>query len=170
MDFIAFLEYFGFTREAVTPLIVLGVIALFLVWRHTRPIREYMSRMAGAILEIQTIFQGAGVDVRCHLGEAPGSPLKPTELGWKWMRESGLDKIIDENYQTLADELKKVLPKEPAEYDVQEKGFEVLMRYRDEEIMKPVKEYAYDNGLQVDSVIRLGRLLLRDKYLEDEQN
>lgn len=100
--------------------------------------------------------------------EAAGSPINPTELGWKYIKESGLDNIIDqEKKEYLLEQLQNSLDTENnTEYDVQEKARKLLVLMRDNQMFKPIKEYAFNNGIDVDIILRLGGLLLRDNFLK----
>src|SRR3989338_7382026 len=99
--------------------------------------------------------------------EAPGSPLNPTQKGWDWLNESGLSAIIDNepNRSSLIEKMRAKLPNNYTEYDVQELANEVLSSLKDDPMMSKVKEYAFNNGLDYDLILRLWRLLLRDNFL-----
>lgn len=98
--------------------------------------------------------------------EGMKSPLNPTELGWKYLKESGLERIVDEqNRDWLLENLKNSLPPNYTDYDVQDTARRVMVSLRDDSMMRAVKEYAFKNGLDVDLLLRLGGLLLRDNFL-----
>lgn len=101
--------------------------------------------------------------------EASGSPIQPTEFGWKYLRESGLDKIADEQKKEfLLQTLRSLLLLDHidhTDYDVQETARRVMVSLRDDPMMVEVKQYAFNNGLDVDMILRLGGLLLRDNFL-----
>ena len=110
-----------------------------------------------------------GREARRAGAEATGSPINPTELGWKYIRESGLDKIVDtEKKEELLEKLKNSLGKDYAEYDVQEKARKLVVSMKDDPMFKPVKEYAFSNGIDVDIILLLGGLLLRDNFLNQQ--
>lgn len=96
---------------------------------------------------------------------ASASPVQPTELGAKYIRESGLENILNENKNTLFDTLKKMLPANYAEYDVQESARRVMMSLKDSSIMRPVKEYAFKEGIEIEVILGVGGLWLRDDFL-----
>ncbi len=98
--------------------------------------------------------------------EAKGSPLNPTELGWKYIKESSLENIVDrEKKDWLLEKLKDSLGKNYTDYDVQETARRLLVSMKDDPIFKPVKEYAFSNGVDADIILLLGGLLLRDNFL-----
>ena len=98
--------------------------------------------------------------------EGAGSPLNPTQKGKKWLDDSGLSNIIDNSKKEwLLNELKKQLPKNYTDYDVQITARRLMVSLRDDEAIKPIKEYAFDNGIDIEIILRLSGLLLRDNFL-----
>ena len=72
--------------------------------------------------------------------EAKGSPLNPTELGWKYIKESNLENIVDrEKREMLLEKLKDALGKAYTEYDVQEQARRLLVSMKDDPISIPSK-------------------------------
>ncbi len=98
--------------------------------------------------------------------EASGSPLDPTKFGADHIKKSGLQKIIDEtNKEELLKKLKKSLPEGHTEYDVQETARRVMVSMRNSALMKPIKDYAFKNGVVVNVLLSTSGLLLRDNFL-----
>lgn len=127
-------------------------------------IKEDLVWIKEDLTRLWTTIQGK--EARQQELEVPGSPLNPTAKGAKWLAESGLQDIIDgEHRQALLRRLKAALPPNNAEYDVQEKAGEVLLSLADDAMMHKVKDYSFQNGLEYDLILRLGRLLLRDNFL-----
>lgn len=120
--------------------------------------------------EVKEMFKG--LESRVRKVEGSGSPLDPTEKGWKYLRESGLNKIIDEERrEDLLKALKDSLSDDYTNYDVQEKSRIVVLNLRDDpEIARKMEEYSFENGIDVDLLLRLGGLLLRDNFLNREHN
>ncbi len=96
---------------------------------------------------------------------ASASPIQPTELGAKYIRDSGLEKILDEKKISFCDNLKNSLPQNYTEYDVQETARRIMLSLRDELMMRPIKEYAFKEGLEVEVILGVGALWLRDDFL-----
>lgn len=97
--------------------------------------------------------------------EGRKSPLNPTELGWKYLKGSGLDTIIDEkNRDWLLENLKNSLSPNYTDYDVQDTARRVMVSLRDDPMLREIKEYAFKKSLDVDLLLRLGGLLLRDNF------
>jgi len=161
------LREYGFTKDN-TPLLVLALVLFLYIDRVISPVKKSITRVTNAVIEIQTTLRNRmrGITLEHSLVEAPGSPLQPTELGRKYIIESGLEKILNEEKSMLKEKIELLLVGlEPTEYDVQEKAREVLISLKDDPLMNPVKEYAYQNGLDVDIILRAGGLWLRDDYL-----
>ncbi len=120
--------------------------------------------------QLDKIWDSSKVGQSRRVGaEGTGSPVNPTELGWKYLRESGLDKIVDEvKKEELINLLKKSLPKDYTDYDVQEMARRVVVSIEDISVIKSIKDYAFQNGLDADMIFRLGGLLLRDNFLGRE--
>lgn len=124
--------------------------------------------IANAITEIQTIIRSKfkGINIIHTMTEQGSSPLNPTEYGAYLMRESGLEKILNENTELLCTKLRASLPNDYTEYDVQEKARQVLLDLKDDQIMNPVKEWVYQNPTEIETVLRTGGLWLRDDFLK----
>lgn len=139
------------------------VIAWFTGWRFGKlhDSIEWIKR------ELTNLWEAIkGKEARRLGAEAPGSPTHPTELGWKYIRESGLDNIVDkEKREDLIEKLKNILGKEYADYDVQEQARRLLVSMKDDPAFKAVKDYGFNNGVDVDIILLLGGLLLRDNFL-----
>jgi|SRR3989344_4301014 len=165
-EFLGFLNYFGITPDKMTPLFVLGAIfVLFFI----RPITKNLRRIGNAIIEIQTIMVNNNVSLSHLLTESPGSPLNPTEYGEILIKESGLERILDENKERLFSELKNTLPQQYIEYDVQEVARKVLISLKDDPIMVSVKKYAYTKGISVETILNTGGLWLRNDFLKKQR-
>jgi len=165
LDILSLLQYFGITADKITPFVIFGVIFWLL---FLRPSKGKLGKISSAITEIQTILRTLGYDTR-HLVEAPGSPLQPTEYGAKLIKESGLERILNDKKQALIEELNKLLPDEHTPYDVQEGARKLMISKKDDSDFKGVKDYAYKNGLDADVILQAGGLWLRDDFLGEER-
>ncbi|MDD5569304.1 MAG: hypothetical protein PHG23_02745 [Candidatus Pacebacteria bacterium] len=146
---------------------ILGVIFILCYIEQKSNINKTISPIRFAIVEIQTLFRESGKSIQYSLTETPGSPLKPTEFGLKLIRESGIDKIIEENRSSLFEKLDKKLLKNTTAYDVQEKSREILLSLKNDPIINSVKDYSFNNAIEIDVILRLGGLVLRDEYLKE---
>lgn len=165
LDILSLLQYFGITADKITPFVILGFI--FWLLFH-RPTEKKLGKIINAITEIQTILMTQGHNTK-HLVEAPGSPLQPTEYGANLIKESGLEIILNKKRQEFINELKKSLIAEYTPYDVQEIARKLIISKKNDHDFKNVKDYAYNNGLDVDVILKTGGLWLRDDFLGEER-
>ena len=95
------------------------------------------------------------------------SPLSPTPLGAKYIAESGLGAILDDPDKKawLLEKLKADLPEDYLDYDVEESSRSILFALRNDRMMRPIKEYAFRNGLGVEVILGAGALWLRDDFM-----
>lgn len=167
-NIISLLNYFGIAPNTLTPLLLFGIIGFFIFTKYLKeniePIRKSITRINNAIIEIQTLFKDRGIPLNHLLIEAPGSPLQPTEYGAEIIKESGLEKILNDRKKFLINKLRNSLAKDYTDYDVQETARKVLISLKDNSMMNPVKEYAYKNALEVEVILRVGGLWLRDDF------
>ncbi len=93
---------------------------------------------------------------------------KPSKEGKAILQESGIGKIIDVNQDALIAEMETSKP-DTAE-EVESLAFYVLVDKYDEEIMKPLKIYLFNNpDMSWGSVLLVGSYYLRDKYLKKHE-
>ena len=132
------------------------------------PFKKTGTNIVNAITEVQTILRNKykGLNIIHNLVERSGSPLSPTEFGANLIKDSGLEKILDENKEFLCTKLKASLPKDYTEYDVQEKARSLLVNLKDDTILNPVKEWIYENPMDIEIVLKVGGLWLRDDFLK----
>lgn len=88
------------------------------------------------------------------------SPIKLNDEGEELLAKSEADKYINDNLEELINEISDEDPKSP--YDVQELSSEVLRNKRDSDDFIKFKDYAYENGIEVDAIIYVMSIYLRD--------
>ena len=176
LDIITILNYLGITHDRILPFVLLTAEMIYISYRSTNPIKVSidsikvsMVRMKNAIIEMQTIFAQNGTMLQHHLIEASASPLAPTEYGSKFIHDSGLERILNERSFFLKTELSKRLPENHTKYDVQENARSLLVDLKNNEITNPVKNYAFERGINVDIILRAGGLWLRDDFLGEKR-
>ena len=87
------------------------------------------------------------------------------EMGQKFLEESGIKQIIDNN----VDNYIKILSEKKPEsiYDIEEQSFYIL---KEEKIIKdsiPIKNFLYNESqVGIDMILFVGSIYLRDKYFE----
>ena len=148
---------------------VIGVIFILCYSEQQKFLEKSLSPIKFAVIEIQTLFREMGKTIQYSLTETHGSPLKPTEFGWKLIKDSGMDKIIGDNKKLFLDKLNEKLAgvKIITGYDVQEKSREIMIGFKNDPLMKSVKDYVFNNAIEIEVILRLGGILLRDEYLKN---
>lgn len=91
------------------------------------------------------------------------SPLSLTDLGKELIKESGLEKILETEKNTLISLLNKMNPK--TKYDVQEMARSLMDNLKEYPAFEPVKTYAFNTGKDFGQILRAGAIPLRDFYL-----
>jgi len=136
------------------------------------PFKKTGTNIVNAITEVQTILRNKfkGLNIAHSLVEKSGSPLRPTEYGVQLIKESGLEKILDDNKDFLCTKLKASLPKEYTEYDVQEKARSLLIELKDDPILNPVKKWIYENPTDIEVLLKVAGLWLRDDFLKQPRS
>jgi uncharacterized protein YihD (DUF1040 family) len=92
------------------------------------------------------------------------SPLSLTDFGEKLVNESGLRAIFDDVKDDLVAMLEEMEPS--SQYDAQEKARALMDNLAGYEPFKRVEKYAFDNGKDLNQILRAGAILLRDYYFE----
>lgn len=95
------------------------------------------------------------------------SPLKLNASGLKVLKESGVDKIIEDHKIEL---LQKIYERKPTTfYDVQELSKNVLEEFKNNaDVVLKLKDGAYKSGVDIDIVLYVGALYLRDFYIDEK--
>ena len=98
----------------------------------------------------------------------PGSPLHLTNKGLEILVESGAKKIIDneKNKRKIIDKIiKKSKPINA--YDTQEKTKQVILGMVDNIMFAPLKEYAFEKGIDVKIVLNVTAIYSREFVLKE---
>lgn len=159
------LNYLGLTPDKLVPLAFL-TLALYIIFH--KKLHGHLTPIKHAIVEIQSIMSNAGANIFHSLTERGQSPLNPTEYGMSLINNSGLGNILKDNMDKFLEELHQILIHNMPinSYDVQEKAREFLVNKQSDKIMTNVKNYAFENALSVETILKTGGLLLRDEYLK----
>lgn len=146
-----------------------GAVAYFTkkIMDDTKAMRSEMKPITPAIVEIQGKFTQAGHTLLFPITVAPGSPLKLTEYGRKLIDESGFEKILTECRDDLVQQVRDTNP--TTNYDIQAHAREIIEKLLegDDVRLKPLKDYAFNNGLPVDIFIPPAGIVLRDEVMKD---
>ncbi len=91
------------------------------------------------------------------------SPFRITEKGYNALKESGAQKFIDNNRSILIEKVENMNPK--SSYDVQEYSKLVISQYTDSDDFIEIKEYIYEKGFDLESMVMTMMVYLRDIIL-----
>ena len=164
-EIITILNYLGVTHDRALPFLLLIIAMVIVNDVFTAPIKTSLIRIKNAIIEMQTIAVQEGIAIRHHLVETAGSPVAPTEYGRQLIVESGLEQILNKYAVYLRERLDAKIIATRTKYDVQEAARALLIELKRDKIMNPVKQYAFDQGIDVDVILKAGGLWLRDDFL-----
>ena len=93
------------------------------------------------------------------------SPLKLLPKGIKALEASGFKKIYADNKNWFVEKIKHYEPKTLA--DIDEASFKVMEKCRDDAKFADFKEIAFENGIPLDSLLRVISIYLRDEVAEE---
>jgi hypothetical protein len=91
------------------------------------------------------------------------SPISLTERGLDLLKNSGGQAWISTNRDSLLAALKAKNPQSP--YDVQEFSKQVLKEKEADPLMSPLKDYAYQQGLDLNDILLVMGIHLRDEAM-----
>ncbi len=147
--------------QFITGLVTMSVMIILTAWRGGHKIGSIENSIDWIKDEIGRMWG------RLEKVEGTDSPLNPTERGLKKIKDSGLAEIVDKTYKEwLLERLKKLLPKDHTKYDVQTVARRLMISLKDKPMMRSVEKYAFDNGVEIELILRLGGLWLRDNFLK----
>lgn len=95
------------------------------------------------------------------------SPVTLTDRGTKILIESTGKTFVDTNFSDLYARVEAMTPK--SAYDVQEFSKLVIEQLKDDDKFKPFKDYAFKEGLEIEDIIVVLGICLRDKVLIAKQ-
>ena len=97
---------------------------------------------------------------------APGhSPRMLNEEGQRVFNQSGIKDIFSKNLENLITDIENYNPKKA--YQVEELAEKVMQSLKENpNILESLKEKAYRAGVDVDTILFVGSIHLRDKYIE----
>lgn len=149
--------------------VLLAGIGFFVkkIFDKTESLEASFKPITPAIVEIQGKFTEAGHSLLFPLTVAPGSPLELTEYGTKLINESGFKELMKVCRDRL---VKRVRDKNPTtNYDIQEDSIDVIKELLEsnDETLKPLKDYAFNNGLSVEILAPPAGIVLRDEVMKD---
>lgn len=91
------------------------------------------------------------------------SPISLSEKGEEMLIKSGANKFVLDNLQELVKKIKEKDPK--SAYDVQEISKDVIKSMTADDKFIPLKDYVYKEGIELDAIIIVMSIFLRDQAL-----
>jgi len=149
--------------------LLLGAVGFFVkkIMDDTAKLKEELKPLGPALIEIQGKFTQAGHQLLFPLTVAPGSPLHVTDYGDKLLKESGFYELLKNHHDSLVQLVKDKAPK--SNYDIQQAAFEVVesLLESDDEMALKLKEYAFNDGLDLQVLAKPGGIALRDEVMKE---
>ena len=93
------------------------------------------------------------------------SPLKLTKKGMELLEGCGFKRIYKKNKKKILFLVKQQKPK--LKYEAQEAAMSVIIDLSNEVIMKPIKKYCFEHGLNLFDVLKVSALFLRDEIIKE---
>ncbi|NQV18663.1 MAG: hypothetical protein HQ534_08995 [Armatimonadetes bacterium] len=94
------------------------------------------------------------------------SPLSLNTYGKKILKVSGIKKVIEEHYKEILEDVRILKPKTALQG--QESIIAIVLKFKLDENLKTILENgAFESGVDVDTVLAVGAIDIRDKMLED---
>ena len=95
------------------------------------------------------------------------SPIALTDRGSKVLNESGGKKFIEDNYEELKNNVDEKKPE--TSYDIQEISRNVIEEMKNDQRLNSLKEYLFKEGMELDDIVEVLGIYLRDKILNDKK-
>jgi hypothetical protein len=109
------------------------------------------------------------------------SPYVITGVGYKLLKDSGGEKVVDNNLEFFFNEVDKMNPKTP--YEVEDQSINSMIKNIGNVIFNPIKQFVYYSpeeikivdpdtqkdvtiGISTPSILNIMGIYLRDKYME----
>ncbi len=147
---------------------LVGLVTAFLtvsykMWKYTEKVDQLeKNNLHGRLSTLEGKFDSMK-DASAFIKRK--SPISLTDRGEEMINVSQGKALVDSNYQMLLNFIKEKNP--TTAYDVQEYSFKVLDERRDEDIFIPLKNYAFNEGIDYDLILKVVSVYLRDKALID---
>jgi len=162
--------------QIVVPTGVTLLIMLFGGWALVAKYQQKIDDAKEDIKELKKDVHGVQMkltEVSTKLEERTGnseakvltrnSPLALNDYGEKILKDSGGDSFVITNLDDLVSKVKAMNPK--SAYDVQENSREVVRSISNEQRFIPIKDYAYKEGIDLNLLIVVMGVYLRDLAL-----
>lgn len=126
-------------------------------------LKHRTSRLESVVVEIQSVLKDKGFPIHQPL-LSPGSPLKLTRAGEELVKRYDGYSFVEANKDFFVVLLEKKNPS--TSYDVQEMAKKVLEESISHPIFNPIKKIVYEEGSNIEPVLSVLGIILRDTYLK----
>jgi len=111
----------------------------------------------------------AKIESRLSPVTSGASPVSLTDLGKRILEESGIKNFVDERKDDLLTQLKKERTGQlTSAYDIQEWCFKTFDKLSQQpELPKTLKEYAFQKGVSLSDIFRVGAIYFRDIAIKE---
>lgn len=158
-DLISVLNYFGLTPATITPLVVVGGVGIFFVFKHTRPIRDDVKN----IRERLPVIESRVGDLWADKIAPAHSPRQLNERGQTILNQSGIKEFVERNKPEL---LRRVRERNCTNaYDAEKATFSVVnetIKEAGATDLDSLKNGAYKVGATLDTLLLVGGIYLRN--------
>ena len=161
MDIISVLTYFGFTPQNATPLVVVAIVALFIVFKHTKPIRTSL----GEIREKFFVVESRVSDLWKDKLAPASSPRQLNQRGKDILEQSGIKGIIASKKEKILSLVKEKSPKNA--FDAEQILLDIVMDLPKHcpEMIDELKNGAFKVGADTSALLFVASISLRDGIL-----
>ncbi|MCX6716739.1 MAG: hypothetical protein NTV72_02360 [Candidatus Taylorbacteria bacterium] len=159
MDIISIFTFFGFTPQNLTPLVVIGVLVIFVVYKYIAPIKESLQE----IREKFFVFESRVSDLWKDKLAPSGSPRQLNERGREILEQSGIKEIIEIKEEKIIELIKAKNPK--TAFDAEKILLDIIAELPNHcpEIMDSLKNGAFRVGADIPALLFVAGIDLRDK-------
>lgn len=161
------LIYLGFTPDNVTPLLILGLLGIFLIDKKFKPIKKAIYKVEDFIIRLCGALESGGDISQINLYKK-GSPIELTQEGLSALKKISFKQDIDNNTKVLFKLINRFKPKNA--FDI-EQICVGLIRYimsdKELNVFTNTEKFLYNNPeYNKPEYYRAAGLYLRDKYFE----
>lgn len=176
--FVSILTYLGLTPDKITPLLVLGIVGVFLIDKRIKPVENKFDKKFDKLerkfdkLEKFIVSLCAAISTKGDVDKLElyktDSPVSLTEKGKEQLKKIGFTDDIDNNLEFILKEVDKLEPK--SAFDVEQYCIGLitcLITDKGIKIFKRTEDYIYTHPeYNNHEYFKAAGLYVRDKYLE----
>lgn len=167
-----------FVQYILSPVVVFGIIFFILSRIYNfggfmEKVTKALDNVADLDKKVSKLAEHMGV-IKTHLVTSggldvglfgPGSPLKLLPAGIRLLERTGFKKIYHDNKEWFVNEAKNY--KHDTISDIDDASFKIMEKCRDGNDFADFKEIAYQNGINLDVLLRALAIYLRDELAKE---